>query len=758
MSLESEVNLSGAERVKPSGAPFLDIKRTLDWLHPDPGTVFEIRVLIKGKRVRSGYFDDRDEALRVISREDTGAATKGIFVTVNPCKPSLLARCRNRLEIAEAGAATSDRDIAHRYNLLIDCDPVRPDGISSTADEHAAASDLLSDIRDWLRSEFGITGVMIGDSGNGWHLILAIDLPNDNQSRELCRRTLLALNFLFSNERVKVDVAVFNAARISKLYGTMVRKGDNTQDRPHRRAAIAFADSRATVTRKTLEAIAARLPSEEHPLRTTGEGDRFDVAAFITRYEITVRRDGPWNGGWRWILSECVFDASHGGTSAALIQHASGAISYKCQHDSCAKNTWATVRARFEPGYRDQREQNDRDLHLVSDGERNSRPKGWIPESTAVIARRGVPTLQWDIQGLLPEEDGPAILFGPPGTLKSWISLHLCECVVTGRQFLGHFEVRRRPAAVFVNLDAGKRSFERRTLRLSPSEHLKIVSPESYDASALRYIFETNPRAFIVVDTLADMYLIKRGDDPAESMRNFLRRELRALYQEFECNGLILDHPHRPRDGEAFGDYYGSAQKEAAVRVMWQVTPLPSGEGNIARAKVTCRKMSEDERFEPFVVRINFADQLVALTYEGKLSESGGSAVQVPSDVERCVRLLEGVDAGMTVKALAQRAGLSEKRVRAAVKTRQVERTGKGKATRYHLWESSPGGDDSDNDSESSAKNRFVSFPPLRGENDCRESGSELSASRKSLPVGNDSSNDSELSPARPIEPSAPVA
>ena len=183
----------------------------------------------------------------------------------------------------------------------------------------------------------------------------------------------------------------------------------------------------------------------------------------------------------------------------------------------------------------------------------------WTVETVAEIAKRGVAPALWDIQDLLPHEEGPAILFGAPGALKTWIALHAAACSQTGERFLGHFPVRRRPAAVYINFDAGKRAFERRALRLGVPG-LRIVSPDCYDPAAMREVFAAYPEAFVVIDTFSDIYQLKRGDDIAESMRNFFRRELRGLYEEYGSNGFILDHPHRPRDGEPHGDYYGSVQ------------------------------------------------------------------------------------------------------------------------------------------------------------------------------------------------------
>jgi hypothetical protein len=43
---------------------------------------------------------------------------------------------------------------------------------------------------------------------------------------------------MFSDQRLKIDTGVFNAARIWKLYGTMACKGDNIPERAHRMASV----------------------------------------------------------------------------------------------------------------------------------------------------------------------------------------------------------------------------------------------------------------------------------------------------------------------------------------------------------------------------------------------------------------------------------------------------------------------------------------------------------------------------------------
>ncbi|MHB1562026.1 MAG: AAA family ATPase, partial [Isosphaeraceae bacterium] len=73
---------------------------------------------------------------------------------------------------------------------------------------------------------------------NGFHLRYLIDLANNEAATELVRRVLQAADQRFSDGRVQIDPTLFNAARIIKLSGTLSRKGDHTDERPHRRSAV----------------------------------------------------------------------------------------------------------------------------------------------------------------------------------------------------------------------------------------------------------------------------------------------------------------------------------------------------------------------------------------------------------------------------------------------------------------------------------------------------------------------------------------
>jgi len=136
-----------------------------------------------------------------------------------------------------AQITTSDLDIIERLKIFLDFDPMRPSGISSTDEEHDRAITAACGAWDDLRGTFGDPAA-ICDSGNGAHLVYNLALPNDQSSSDLLKRMLAGAASRCGAHDVKLDATVYNASRITKLYGTMTCKGDSTPDRPHRRSRV----------------------------------------------------------------------------------------------------------------------------------------------------------------------------------------------------------------------------------------------------------------------------------------------------------------------------------------------------------------------------------------------------------------------------------------------------------------------------------------------------------------------------------------
>ena len=325
-----------------------------------PGQVVEVRALAD-LNTHSGYFNDYDALVRQVEALGTDSSIQGIYITLNEVNPALFSRRANRIKmrLGKKDSSTSDADILCRRWLPIDIDPLRPSGVSSTDEEHSLALAKAEEVARWIAG-LGFPEPIRADSGNGAHLLYRIDLPNDDAATALVKACLTTLDTLFSDERVSVDTANFNAARIWKLYGTVSRKGDSTPERPHRRSRIISApDVPGVVTREQLETIIARLPTEAQATQPPKAKDKgIDLRRWLSDHGIGVQSEKPYSGGTLYALDQCPFSSAHK-DGAFAIQFGSGAIFAGCKHASCGGGTqrWQELREKFEPGRVDRRKQ-----------------------------------------------------------------------------------------------------------------------------------------------------------------------------------------------------------------------------------------------------------------------------------------------------------------------------------------------------------------------------------------------------------------
>jgi hypothetical protein len=198
--------MSGVRELTPSSDEILKTIRLL----MVPGDVHELRAVKVGRhRTVSGYFDCPEKLLEA-ALELERLRPPAIYITLNPCNPALLARANNRLRF-NADLTTGDVDILKRRWLLIDFDPKRPTGISSTELEHGRAITAACGAWDDLRGRFG--DPVVCDSGNGAHLLYPIDLPNSPEATGLVKNILAGAAAWSAPTDIEIDLNVFNAAR-----------------------------------------------------------------------------------------------------------------------------------------------------------------------------------------------------------------------------------------------------------------------------------------------------------------------------------------------------------------------------------------------------------------------------------------------------------------------------------------------------------------------------------------------------------------
>jgi hypothetical protein len=335
----------------PTPAPDRDqIRRAIEVVQPPDGVV-ELRALHKGrKRTDVGYYDGEHREQLIDAAMRLNAEGAAVYITLNLLDPQLIARYGNRVQDFAQASAT-DANIERRLWLLIDIDPQRPKDTSSTAQQLEAAEARARNVYVHLKAR-GWPSPVVAESGNGFHLLYRIDLPNDDASRDLVKHCLEALAAQFDDDEVKIDRSVHNAARIIKLHGTVANKGDNVPSAPWRLSRIRSVPSAVTaVTLEQLQGLAAGAKAAaptEHPRAATFgplAWSEADVQQFLARGGLDATGPESHNGSLRWKLRVCPFNHDHGPAESAVFLAADGRLGFKCLHNSCADRHWSDLRA-----------------------------------------------------------------------------------------------------------------------------------------------------------------------------------------------------------------------------------------------------------------------------------------------------------------------------------------------------------------------------------------------------------------------------
>ena len=295
-----------------------EIKKTLETFKA--GKLIEIRSV--GARPMSGYFRDVDKLIASIKNNPK----ETFYFVLNDIKEDCYSREQSEKLIAKPKSATTDNDIGWREWLLIDADPRRVSGVSSTEGEKAIVLAITRGIYRYLRN-MGFPSPVVADSGNGYHLLYRVNMKNTAENTELVKRFLQAVDMMFSDDCVEIDTSVFNASRITKLYGTVTRKGADTEERPHRQSRLLdIQESISPASTQLLNKIADLIkPAPTHGKGYAGE---FDIEDFISMHGIRVSKKGTTSDGVKYILEECVFDPGHKAPDAAIFVSKGGAIGY----------------------------------------------------------------------------------------------------------------------------------------------------------------------------------------------------------------------------------------------------------------------------------------------------------------------------------------------------------------------------------------------------------------------------------------------
>ncbi len=209
-----------------------EIKNLWQIIEVNPSSIMEMRA-IKGreiicKRFYAINYPSPDAMQQAFEETALRYNCNGfnIYIVMNPIKSG----CK--------GNSAADSDIDCRKLLLIDIDRALPSKAPASESELEAAESLAKQICDFLE-EGGLINPIIVMSGNGYHLYYKLDaVANNPENSAIIECFLKKLAAKFDNQDVKIDTCVYNASRITKVVGTIARKGAETSERPYRMARV----------------------------------------------------------------------------------------------------------------------------------------------------------------------------------------------------------------------------------------------------------------------------------------------------------------------------------------------------------------------------------------------------------------------------------------------------------------------------------------------------------------------------------------
>lgn len=324
-----------------------ELRKALNIVHGS--SLFEIRAIKKNpKRTLSGYFHDVDTAVNALMDRNIDLRGFNVYMTLNEIMPECYDRSqRDKMVIPEV--TTEDEVITAYKWLFVDLDPVRPTDLSSTNEQLEKAKIKSKKVLLYMK-RIGFEDPVITMSGNGVHLLYRIALAKNDENIDLMQKCLQALSLMFSDDEVKVDTANFNPSRVCKLYGTLAQKGSGTEERPHRMSYIVKAPDVINKTSKAyLMKLADELPQVEKPQAYNNYAPtKFDIIEWMNKHGLSYheKADGNYT---KYILDSCPFNHDHKAPDSMITVGASGAIGFKCLHNSCQDKKWKDVRLLFEP-------------------------------------------------------------------------------------------------------------------------------------------------------------------------------------------------------------------------------------------------------------------------------------------------------------------------------------------------------------------------------------------------------------------------
>lgn len=571
----------------------------------------------------------------------------GIYYTLNVVPPDLKTSVR-------VG------DIRRRRWLLIDLDRKKLQAnkdLSATHEEHEQVRSLALEVRDWLDGQ-GWPAPLLVDSGNGFHLLYRVDLPNDADSRILLRETLKSLGERFDCERGLVGRECHDARRISKLPGTWARRGPNLPDRPWRMCQLLHAPEEPLVVPVELLKRVAEGGGKEPPdpsVNGNGKAHKpFQVRADSGADAAYARRALEYECGKMFLTAPGNLNNQIYRSAAALGNFVPDLLDENEVIDrliAAARGAGCdnppkdmdTLRRALEKGKTTPRKIPARTTGKQEPQRPKVQPKIYtLPD----LLGTEFPPPVWVVPGLLSE--GLTILAGKPKLGKSWLALNLALTVAAGGMALGYRQTE--PGDVlYLSLEDRLRRVQDRARKVlaglgqEASRRLHIaVEWERQDRGGLgdlhEWLVKVEQPRLVIVDVWTKFRPISTSARSAYDQDYEHVSALKSLLDQHSTSGIMVHHCKKGKAEDAIEEVSGTLGTAGAT------------DGTL----VLTRARTENDA-ELFVTGRDVEEQHLALEFDPKgftWTCHGDAAERTESKLKKTVQDLLKANAGTPLTVL----------------------------------------------------------------------------------------------------------
>ena len=187
---------------------------------------------------------------------------------------------------------------------------------------------------------YGFPEPVVAFSGNGWHLLYKTKLLNLPETSWMLRSFTKLMHGLF-----KTDSQSHGASQVLRLYGSVNPKGG----RPTKLESVP--DPMHEVSEAAILKLLTAHSIKPYATRTAADGQALDdtMDAFLEHCELEVVAVEEYQGGTKWLLSECPFCGYRKRGAAVIIRFPSGKPWFGCVHKpTCEDVGWDELVKKME--------------------------------------------------------------------------------------------------------------------------------------------------------------------------------------------------------------------------------------------------------------------------------------------------------------------------------------------------------------------------------------------------------------------------